>query len=384
MDDEANALLALRADNNVNNNNHINYRNRKRGRYNKQTSDQDRELIIRLHINNGMSNSEICTALNNRVKVETIRSIIQTFKKTGRQSKKVKAGKQAIYTEEDRKIICDLQDQHPEYTYKQLREEWKDLTGNYEKKMNDHMIRSIMKEFNFTTKNLEIEPEGRNTPEAIEFRKNYCLQAASWNNNEIVFIDEKGFNLHTRRRRGRSRKGTKALIPAKNSKGTNISICAAISPVYGVMHYQIEIGSFDREKYLQFLSDLMKHHAFHSRTMRIIMDNVRFHQGELVREVIEQQQIKHLRQFQPPYSPHINAIEYCFSQWAMFVNRHPKNSQTELLNLIKQAVSATTIANCEGWMHEVTRYYILCAAGQPLKYQPPVQHFGNSNSNSNN
>ena|ERR1700730_7539419 len=111
------------------------------------------------------------------------------------------------------------------------------------------------------------------------------------------------------------------------------------------------------------------------------MDNVNFHQGDLVKEMIEVQRIQHYRQFIPPYSPHLNAIEYCFAQWQMFVNRHPKNSHTELFTLIDQAAAATTIADCNGWMREVTRYYILCASGQPLKHAPVKPHFSTQSSN---
>lgn len=59
--------------------------------------------------------------------------------------------------------MFNLQDEHNEYTYEQLRETWKDLTGNYEKKLDDKVIRSILKEFDFTTKNLEIEPRAKYT-----------------------------------------------------------------------------------------------------------------------------------------------------------------------------------------------------------------------------
>ena len=45
---------------------------------------------------------------------------------------------------------------------------------------------------------------------------------------------------------------------------------------------------------------------------------------ELVKEIIEEQRIKHTRQFIPIYPPHPNAIEYCFGQWARFNNGHPR------------------------------------------------------------
>src|SRR4051812_14476903 len=34
--------------------------------------------------------------------------------------------------------------------------------------------------------------------------------------------------------------------------------------------------------------------------------------------------------------PHLNAIEYCFGQWATFVNRHPRNTQTQLVKRLLQ------------------------------------------------
>jgi transposase len=189
--------------------------------------------------------------------------------------------------------------------------------------------------------------------------------------NDLVYIDEKGFNLHQHRRRGRAKRGQKALIPVVNGRGKNISICAAVSPVYGVMAYQVELGSFNRDRYIEFLDKLLKHHAFQNRSMRLVMDNVGFHRGELVGELIEHQRFKHIRQFIPKYSPHLNAIEYCFGQWAWFINRHPRNTEIQLVQLIQEAALATRIKQCEGWHHEVTRYHIMCAAGQPLKFQPP-------------
>jgi len=70
-----------------------------------------------------------------------------------------------------------------------------------------------------------------------------------------------------------------------------------------------------------------------------------------------------------------SSIRSC-SSVAVVLNRHSKHTETELLSLIDQAAAATTIANAAGWMHEVTRYYVLCASGQPLKYapiKPPAQ-----------
>jgi len=97
--------------------------------------------------------------------------------------------------------VESIQAENNAYTYSQIREKWKGRSGST-KKLSDATIRRILVEFDYTTKNLEVEPVGRNTPEAIEIRKQYCVMAARWDMGELVYIDEKGFNLHQHRRRG--------------------------------------------------------------------------------------------------------------------------------------------------------------------------------------
>jgi transposase len=169
--------------------------------------------------------------LEGRVTEAAVYSILRIFKDENRQSKKKKGGSSKQYTEADRKIIENLQAENNEYTYKQIREKWREQTGKITAKLSNSTIERILQEFDYTT--------------------------------------------------------------------------------------------------------------------------------------------KHIRQFIPKYSPHLNAIEYYLGQWAWFINRHPRNTQTQLIQLIQEAALATTVKQCEGWHHEVTRYHIICAAGQPLKYQPP-------------
>jgi len=149
-----------------------------------------------MKFNQGMSAPEIVTALEGRVTESTVYSILRVFKDENRQSKKKKGGSSRQYTPEDWKIIETIQAENNGYTYKQIREKWRERTGKLTAKLSNSTIERILQEFDYTTKNLEKEPAARNTPEAIEFRKNYCIEAAGWDMNELVYIDEKGFNLH--------------------------------------------------------------------------------------------------------------------------------------------------------------------------------------------
>jgi hypothetical protein len=97
--------------------------------------------------------------------------------------------------EQDRKILAEIQDENNEITYSQLRQIWKDATGNYDKKLANGTIHKILTEENISTKNLYHEPRERNTPENIEERKTYCLWAAKAAQDAIVFLDVHFFVL---------------------------------------------------------------------------------------------------------------------------------------------------------------------------------------------
>jgi transposase len=105
-----------------------NPRHRKRGRY-QSVSKHDRETIINLKINNSLKGKQIATALSNRVKPKTVYSILEAFyKEDGRKLKKRKGGSSKRYTEEERKKVDELQLAHPNWTYNQIRTEWKRQT----------------------------------------------------------------------------------------------------------------------------------------------------------------------------------------------------------------------------------------------------------------
>ena len=220
---------------------------------------------------------------------------------------------------------------------------------------------------------LEYEPPERNTPAAIERRKEFCLEAAGWNTRDIIFIDEMGFDMHRNRRRGRAPRGQRALSIRACSSGPHVTVIAAINPVHGVMHWEMLYGGVTGERYANFLENLLRHTACHTRSMRLIIDNTRIHQVQRVEEVVQAYPTRQTISYLPPYSPHLNAVEYCFAPWAKYVNKHEKRNHEALLELIRQAVATTTIEDCDGYAREVTRYHILCGQGHPLRYRPPRQ-----------
>ena len=188
-------------------------------------------------------------------------------------------------------------------------------------------------------------------------------------------MDESGFNLHLRRSRGRSKKGTKAFIIQPSSKGPNITVIAAFSPVTGIVHYSHHTGSTCAEDYDRFISDMLRESRFQVRSHFIIHDNASIHLKASLESLLEGQRLTHEMKFLPPYSPQLNPIETMWSIWKSAVKREQmsvRNTEARLTALINHTATCISPDNAKTIYHHVNRHYVHCAASLPLdeKYNP--------------
>ena len=73
--------------------------------------------------------------------------------------------------------------------------------------------------------------------------------------HEYIFIDEVGFNLIKRRRRGRNVIGQRAITEFPGQRGVNIKMCAAINH-HGVLHPHATLGPYNTALFIAFLDTL--------------------------------------------------------------------------------------------------------------------------------
>ncbi len=105
-----------------------------------------------------------------------------------------------------------------------------------------------------------ILPADRNRPDVVEGRHDY----ANWfleeaNIHHPVFIDECGFSIWTARSQGRVRVGERAYRQVCGQKGRNLTICLAMSQVFGLVRYTIQMGGMTRESFTEFLAGTATH-----------------------------------------------------------------------------------------------------------------------------
>lgn len=218
-------------------------------------------------------------------------------------------------------------------------------------------ISKALTKIGFTVKLIRPIPISRNCPSTIHARKQYaekCLSESPLDRRDIVWVDECGFNLHLRRKFGRARRGEHASLALANSRGQNISVCAAMSEE-GFLHEVLRTGAYNQIHFCSFLSGLFELLNRMGRSnCWIILDNARFHHSESVRLCAES--FGHILVFLPPYSPMLNPIESLFGKWKTLIRTVGVSmNRDELLGHMAAARYEISVTDCLGWIRVINR-----------------------------
>ena len=82
----------------------------------------------------------------------------------------------------------------------------------------------------------------------ITYAENFITLLLSNNEREIIFVDEIGFKVCTRVKRGRSIVGTSVVASVPATRIRNISVITAVSRL-GTLNYEINYGPINGEKF---------------------------------------------------------------------------------------------------------------------------------------
>ena len=124
----------------------------------------------------------------------------------------------------------------------------------------------------YTRKRLVKVPEERNTPKNLDIRQTYARDVQFIPNENLVFLDETGLNLHQTRNYGYSPKNVKAYKVVRGSRGKNISCMLAIKQS-GIVAFEIQDGAFDGKTFLPFIENKLTPHFRAHQNDVLVMDN---------------------------------------------------------------------------------------------------------------
>jgi transposase len=209
----------------------------------------------------------------------------------------------------------------------------------------------------FPSKLIRAIPIARNSPKVLQAQRQYAQRVVSEapaDRRHVVWVDECGFNLHIRRKYGRSRRGERANVIVASSRGQHLSICAAMSEE-GFLYDRIRPGAYSAEHFCTFLEELFEHLCERGRgPCWIVLDNVRFHHCAIVSCCAERN--GHTLVFLPPYGPMLNPIESLFGKWKTLIHTQGVAlTRDVLIEHMAIAKANITVEDCLGWIRDVGR-----------------------------
>jgi transposase len=160
----------------------------------------------------------------------------------------------------------------------------------------------------------------------------------------FVFVDETGSNRGMTPAYARAPRGKRAHGRAPAQRGTNVTVVAALS-LAGIGAAMTLTGALDREACEVYVREVLVP-TLRPRQL-VIWDNVRPHQGETVRALIEAAGCRLL--FLPAYSPDFAPIEHAFSKLKAFLRRAEARTRDALEEAISAALATITADDALGW-----------------------------------
>ena len=324
---------------------------------NKFLSNEDRIRIIQAYLN-GSSPTEISAILG--FKRTTILSIITKYRKNEEIERKQRGGvRRKSLTEEDKNFIMNLIDNDCGITLRRLKERCESERGVL---VSQSTLKRCIDSFHYTMKRVHIIPERRNSACVIETRAQYAndfVQILSvLDDSKLFFIDEIGFNVSMRTRRGRSLVGTRAVHNVTAIRARNISVCCAMNK-NGIFEYLAQTTGFNTNSFVSFINVVLDRMTTSNISEAVfVMDNVPFHKCSIISEIITA--AGHRVMYLPPYSPFLNPIENMFSKWKQHVRSLRAQNEAQLLLNIENAANTISEDDCKNCYRHMLSFLPRC------------------------
>lgn len=161
---------------------------------------------------------------------------------------------------------------------------------------------------------------------------------------DLIFIDESGVNLALVRLYGRALKGERARGKKPQKRGENVSILTALSLEEVVTSRNI-YGAVNSVTFEAFIAKDLVPELW--KNACVVMDNAKFHQGEMIRELIEKAGAKLI--YLSPYSPEFSPIENFWSKVKAILKKLKPRTYKDLTDAINQAMFQVTKEDIRNW-----------------------------------
>ena len=294
--------------------------------------------------------------------VSTIGSIIKVYLDSGRTTKICVGGdRRSVISNDQKEMLRNCLDADPCITLEKLK-------SNLQKDLNINVsittIFRCLEAFHYTFKRIILVPEKRNS-QRHQYADNFLANIVTSGFIEnVIFIDETGYNVSMRSKYGRCLRGTNPHVNIRALKSRNISVCAALSKSE-LLYFKINTNAFRSITFSEYLKELFI--IIRDKQMEritFVMDNASIHKTREVTNLILENEFNIM--FLPAYSPFLNPIENLFSKWKHLVRSQNPNNEAHLFELINSCASQITKQDCEGYYRHMLTYLRPCLNDEPI------------------
>jgi transposase len=141
-----------------------------------------------------------------------------------------------------------------------------------------------LKSMKYSRKRMKPIVAARNSEAVIQLRHEYCLQLVNIRDEDLIYIDETGFNMHTSPDFGYLPVGSSSWMTVPTQRGRNISMITAISLAGMISHFIIE-GAFNTLRMGEWCRESLMP-CIRGLTKVFVMDNARFHHAPLILDIL--------------------------------------------------------------------------------------------------
>lgn len=344
-----------------------------------RVSNTDRRRIVDT-FENGEDYLNLADTLS--INRDTARSIIRVWRDEGRVERRAQGGRRNIRVDEEMKaVMLEIAREEPFSTLTAIKEK---LEIRLPSKPRLH-ISTICRHLKDQLISLKIAgkdadvPFRRNTSVTKEVRYAYASWLTSVNvQDNIIYIDECGINLFTRRTQGRAPVGQRVRQRIAGARMANINLIMAINADLGLVHYDLRQQTVDHARYQEFVDHLINVEASNrlDGAVHIVHDGARPH---LNTTVPHEHQHRFFMHTQPPYSPFFNPVEQAHSCFKAAISRQLTTQEVQqrlvndtlgqshgmtlcrwraqiLMDLATNALSEITQPKCSRWCRRVDRF----------------------------
>ncbi|XP_055776448.1 uncharacterized protein LOC129853936 [Salvelinus fontinalis] len=237
-------------------------RGRRRGRQRVEISDEIRATVIDHVLVHGLTMREAGLRVQPNLSLFSVSTIVRTFREENRIARLPHAGgRTAIFTREQEAVIVGMVLQDNAIRLREIQERVIQDNTHFQgiDSVSISTIDRVLLRNRMRMKQVYRVPFERNSPRVKELRAQYVQTIFDLESldrpHKFIFVDDAGFNLTKRRRRGRNMIGQRAIVEVPGQRGGNVTICAAISN-HGVLHHRVTLGPYNTQHLLRFIANL--------------------------------------------------------------------------------------------------------------------------------